>query len=71
MKKLLLVAVALGLSSCAWESSYGTVASNKIGIAFETINNIGLGYAAIGGAALGYLATKLKYVNKTIEKLTF
>ena len=34
MKKsvVLLLAAALGLSSCAWDSSYGSVSSNKIGV---------------------------------------
>lgn len=34
---ILLVAVALGLSSCAWESSYASVASNKIGVTQQVL----------------------------------
>ena len=39
MKKsvVLLLAAALGLSSCAWDSSYGSVASNKIGVTQQVL----------------------------------
>ncbi|MBO5738501.1 hypothetical protein J6R97_04090 [bacterium] len=43
--------------------------SNKIGVAFETATNLGLGYAAVGGATLGYFATKLKFIEKNINKV--
>lgn len=34
---ILLVAAALGFSSCAWNSSYGSVASNKIGVTQQVL----------------------------------
>ncbi len=34
---LLLVAVAMGLSSCAWDASYGSVSANKIGVAQQVL----------------------------------
>lgn len=34
---ILLVAAALGLSSCAWDSSYGSVSSNKIGVTQQVL----------------------------------
>ena len=34
---LLLVAAALGLSSCAWDSSYGSVSANKIGVTQQVL----------------------------------
>ena len=39
MKKsvVLLLAAALGLSSCAWDSSYGSVSSNKIGVTQQVL----------------------------------
>ncbi|MDO5464182.1 MAG: hypothetical protein Q4F40_04540 [Akkermansia sp.] len=39
MKKtvVLLLAAALGLSSCAWDSSYASVSSNKIGVTQQVL----------------------------------
>ncbi len=43
--------------------------SNKTSVAIESLTNLGLGYAAVGGAALGFLVTKLKFIQKGIDKL--
>lgn len=42
--------------------------SNKSSVAIESITNLGLGYSAVGGATIGFLLTKLKFVNKAINK---
>ena len=34
---ILLLAVALGVSSCAWDSSYGSVSANKIGVTQQVL----------------------------------